>query len=184
MDSFPSLRTKRLKLNQIKSEDIPAIINYAGNINVSKSTLHVPHPYTEKDAIHWINAAIKGFENGSQFTFAVRLNHTDEFIGGLGLKINVAFKRASLGYWIAEPFWNHGYTTEAVQAILVFGFNTLQLNKIYATHILDNPASGKVMIKNGMIKEGEMRDHYRKNGNYQTVIQYRLTKEEFDNLPS
>jgi RimJ/RimL family protein N-acetyltransferase len=87
---------------------------------------------------------------------------------------------AQFGYWVAEPFWGNGIATEATAAVLQFGFEKLNLNKIYATHFPDNKASGKVMLKNKMIKEGELKDHYRVNNEYRSVIQYRLTKQEYE----
>ncbi len=53
------------------------------------------------------------------------------------------------------------------------------MRKIFATHLVENPSSGKVMIKNGMIKEGELKDHIKKGEVYQSVFQYRLTKREY-----
>ncbi len=69
--------------------------------------------------------------------------------------------------------------TEAVKIILNYGFNTLQLNKIIATHLVENLASGHVMIKNNMKKEGELKEHTKKNGIYHSLVQYRLTKSEY-----
>jgi RimJ/RimL family protein N-acetyltransferase len=86
-----------------------------------------------------------------------------------------------LGFWLGEPFWNNGYVTEATGKVLQFGFEEIGLQKIFAIHLIDNPASGKVMIKNGMIKEGELVDHLKKGDKYHTVIQYRLTRDEFMN---
>jgi RimJ/RimL family protein N-acetyltransferase len=63
--------------------------------------------------------------------------------------------------------------------VLTFGFRQLELNKIYATHFLNNPASGKVMEKNGMVKEGELKEHIRKNGEYLSLVQYRLTQKGY-----
>lgn len=179
MASFPIILTARLKLCQIQAADIPRIVEYAGNPKISATTLTIPHPYEEKDAIRWINGANQGFQQQSHYTFAVRLRSSDAFLGGIGLAVDQRFNRAELGYWIAEPFWGQGYATEATQGILTFGFNTLNLHKIYATHLIDNPASGKVMIKNGMIKEGVMKDHYKKGDDYQTIAQYRLTRDEY-----
>jgi len=181
MDPFPKIKTDRLTLSELLATDIPTIIKYAGNKKIAETTLNIPHPYKEKDAIFWINMAHQGFQNKTQYTFGIRLNATNEWIGGIGLIINQRFNRAELGYWIAEPFWNNGYATEAVKAILKFGFETLQLNKIYATHLMGNPASGKVMIKNGMIKEGELKEHIKKGDFYKSLIQYRLTKSEYEN---
>lgn len=182
MEQFPEIKTSRLTLAKLTYLDIPKIIEYAGNKKVAETTLNIPHPYKEKDAIYWINAANNGFENKTQYTFGIRRKTTNEFIGGIGLIINKKFDRASLGYWIAEPFWKKGFATEAVKAILKFGFEQLNLNKIYATHLLENPASGKVMVKNGMIKEGELKDHTKKGNVYRSIVQYRLTKAEYESL--
>lgn len=179
---FPDLKTERLILGQALWTDIPKIVEYAGAKRISDMTLNIPYPYAEKDAIWWINSANEGFKAKNQYTFAMRLKSNKDFVGGVGLKLDLRFNHAVLGYWIAEPFWKKGYTTEAVQAILQFGFETLDLNKIYATHLIENPASGRVMQKNGMIKEGELVEHYRKNGEYKSIYQYRLTKTEYERL--
>ena len=182
MENFPTLTTERLTLSRILAADIPTIVKYAGSEQIAATTLNLPHPYEEKDAIFWIQMANAGFVDKTQYTFAIRLNTTNEFMGGIGLRTNFKMGRGELGYWIGAPFWNLGFTTEAASAILKFGFETLELNKIYATHVIENPASGKVMIKNGMIKEGELVDHVKKGGLYKTLIQYRLTKKEYAGL--
>jgi len=181
MNTFPELETKRLLLSKLTTTDIPNIIKYAGNIRVAETTLHIPHPYSEADAIFWINAANDGFKNKTQYTFGIRIKNSKEFIGGIGLKINARFNRALLGYWIAEPYWNKGYASESTSAILKFGFEELNIHKIYATHLVENPASGKVMINNKMIKEGELKDHTKKGDSYRSLIQYRLIREEYFN---
>lgn len=182
MNKYPTLKTERLTLTNPKVSDIPNIIQYAGNIKVAKNTLNMPHPYFEKDAIFWLNMAHTGFQNRDKYIFGIRLKTTNELIGGMGLHLMIPYNRAELGYWIAEPFWNKGYASEAAGEVLKFGFKTLNLNKIFATHLIENPASGKVMLKNGMIKEGTLKDHFKKDGKYRTVHQYRLTKEEYEQL--
>jgi len=89
------------------------------------------------------------------------------------------FNRAEVGFWLGEPFWNQGFVAEALELVLRFGFETLGLQKIYAIHLTKNPASGKVLQKNGMIREGKLVDHLREGDEYFDVIQYRLTREEF-----
>lgn len=184
MQKFPRINTKRLTLGPLHWKDIPKIVEYAGNENIARTTLNIPHPYEAKDAVFWINKAYEGFEAGEQYTFAIRLRSTVEFIGGIGLIINKRFNSAEMGYWVAEPFWNQGYTTEAVAALLRFGFDALELNKIYASHITENPASGKVMLKNGMIREAELKEHYKKGDTYLSLVQYRLTRSEFEKQDS
>ncbi|HLR25379.1 MAG TPA: GNAT family N-acetyltransferase [Fodinibius sp.] len=179
MHNFPTLKTERLRLRGLQVSDIPDIVSLADNRKVADMTLSIPHPYQPKDAVAWINAAIEGFKDGSHFIFAICPLPGNDFIGGIGLEINKGFDRAELGFWIGEPYWNNGYRTEATAAILHFGFNELALNKIYASHFLGNPASGRVMQKNGMIKEGELVDHLKKGDRYLSLVQYRVTRAEF-----
>lgn len=183
MEKFPKIKTDRLTLTEITTNDIPEIVEFAGNINITKNTLNIPHPYTKDDAIFWINKIKETFENKTSYTFGIRLNSTDNFIGAISLGVNSKHDRGELGYWIAEPYWNNGYATEAVAAIMDFGFNKINLHKIYAQHLIENPASGVVMKKNGMIKEGVLKDRFKKDGCYRTVVQYRLIKNEFYNTP-
>lgn len=188
MEQFPRLLTKRLILDQIKPADIPDIVSYAGNIKITENTRTMPHPYREEDAISWINMANQGFKNRDNYIFAMRFRATDAFIGGIGLTLNKENNRAELGYWLAEDFWNLGFTTEAVQAILQFGFEKLNLNKIIAAYLITNETSGKVMIKNGMTKEAEFKDHDIKkdhtvtDSKYISLIQYRMLKSEYELL--
>lgn len=185
MKNFPKLETERLLLNQTKPADIPNIVKYAGNKNITDNTRTMPHPYFEEDAIRWIHLMNEGFKNKDQYAFAMRQKIDSRFIGGIGLIVDLANNRAELGYWLAEPFWNQGFTTEAVQAILKYGFEVLNLNKIIAVYLSTNEGSGKVMIKSGMIKEGELKDHDIKkdltvaDGEYISLIQYRMLKSEY-----
>lgn len=181
MESFPVLETDRLRLRKPVVRDVSRILDYANNPKIEEMTLSFPYPYEEKDAISWLEKSNRGFADEDHFIFAICLAQSDEFMGGIGLDINQRFNRAELGFWIGEPFWNNGYVTEAVREVLRFGFETLELNKIYAIHLVKNPASGKVMVKNGMIKEAELKEHIKKSEEYQDVIQYRLTKREFSN---
>jgi len=93
--------------------------------------------------------------------------------------IKVAESTLNIPHPYQEKYWNKGYATEATQAVLNFGFFKLKLNKIYATHILENLASGKVMVKNNMIREGVLKDHTKNGDVYRSLVQYRLTKNEF-----
>jgi RimJ/RimL family protein N-acetyltransferase len=182
MDAFPVIETDRIKLRKPGISDIPKIMEYANNPRIAEMTLNIPHPYEAKDAIAWLQMANEGFEDQSHFVFGICLLDGDEFIGGIGLNIEQKFNRAELGFWLAEPFWNQGYMTEAVIEVLAFGFDKLKLNKIYATHFWGNPASGKVMAKNGMIKEAELKEHIRKDDEYKSLIQYRVTRREFEEM--
>ncbi|PZR28933.1 MAG: N-acetyltransferase [Citrobacter freundii] len=181
MERFPSIETERLLLNRLTAEDVPAITQFADNPNIASRTLNLPHPYAEKDALFWISMAEHGFKSGSNFIFAIRLRKTGGFIGGMGLAPEPEFSRAEIGYWLAEPFWNQGFATEALAAMIRFGFEQLQLNKLCASHFKTNPASGRVMEKCGMIKEGELKEHVKKKDVYHDMVVYGLTRKDYFN---
>lgn len=115
---------------------------------------------------------MQGFKNKARYVFGITLKESNEFIGEISLHLDNNNNLAQLGYWLGEPFWNKGIATEAAQAVLKFGFEKLNLNKIYATCHVENKASEKVLLNNGMIKNHT-------NGN---VIQYELTIQEYEGI--
>ena len=181
MKQFPEIETERLWLTELLASDIPEIVQYAGNQKISDTTGNIPFPYAEKDAISWVNLAHQGFNHGTHAIFGIRRKPENEFIGGIGLTIETKFNRAEIGYWVAEPFWNKGYATEATQAVIKFGFEELGLNKLTSSHLAKNSASGRVMIKNGMVQEGRLDEHVLKHNTYHTLVLYGLTKKQYDN---
>jgi ribosomal-protein-alanine N-acetyltransferase len=169
-----AVETDRLRLRPFVLPDAPTVQLLAGSREVASTTLNVPHPYEDGMAEAWIATHAPGYEEGDQATFAIVRGGDDQLIGAIGLSINQAHVRGELGYWIGVPFWNRGYVTEAARAVLRFGFEELELNRIYAVHLVRNPASGRVMQKVGMRHEGTFRQHLLKWGTFEDVAQYGL----------
>jgi RimJ/RimL family protein N-acetyltransferase len=180
MQPFPEIETARLRLTELKSGDVPHIVQLASNPRVSDYTINLPFPYAEKDAIYWLNLAYQGFKNGTHYIFAIRLKAENACIGGIGLTLETRFDRAEIGYWLGEPYWNRGYAPEATTAIIRFGFGTLGLNKITSSYLAQNPASGRVMQKCGMTREGELKEHVRKGNVYHALVLYGLTRSDYE----
>ena len=179
-DKFPVLESERLRLRKPGLRDVDRILEYADNPKISEMTLSFPYPYHEEDAVSWLHTAYKGFQEGETYIFAICPKESDEFMGGISLNIKKEYNRAELGFWLAEPYWGRGYMTEALRQVLRFGFHNLELHKIYAVHFTNNPASGRVMAKNGMVREAQLKEHIRKDGRYRDLVQYRLTKMEYE----
>ncbi len=92
------------------------------------------------------------------YTFAIEQRETREFIGLFGLKLgNEKYKRAEVWYKIHTDFWNKGYATETLKAVINFGFDALKLHRIQAGCAVGNIGSIKVLEKSGLIKEGRGR---------------------------
>lgn len=180
MAEFPILKTKRLVLRQFTPADAADVQRFAGDRDVASTTSNIPHPYLDGMAEEWISKHQQEFDEGTQVAFAIANQQDNNLIGAIGLSsIDHEHEVAEIGYWIAKPFWNQGYCTEAGRAVLKFGFEELGLNRIHARHFKRNPSSGKVMQKMGMILEGCFRQHYKKWGNFEDIVLYGILKHEF-----
>lgn len=176
LKEFPVIETERLILSQLKEEDLPFVTEYLQDKIFSDVTSNIPYPYTGEHAKFWMKMSRESFENNTGYTFAVR-NKEGQILGAIGLHDRDDDK-AELGYWMGKPFWNKGYITEAATALIDFGFNELQINKIYATYFLDNPTSGRIMEKIGMEKEALLKQHLKKDGKYIDVMMYSILKNK------
>ncbi len=84
---------------------------------------------------------------------------------------------------MGSRWWNRGLMTEAVRTAIGFAFTELGAHKIGASYEEENVASGKVMMKNKMIYEGRLRQHYRKHdGTFSDVLYYGIMKDEWEKL--
>ena len=154
------LETGRLILRPLKNSDVGAIVKNISNINVSKWLLVVPHPYTEKDALWWINKTLKdwGEKDLTEYNFGIELKSVGEIIGGIGLDQIDKFQGiGSVGYWLGQEYWRKGYGSEALERVLDFAFNELKLRRVNAEIFAGNPSSGKLLEKFGAKKEGIQR---------------------------
>ncbi|WFB66245.1 GNAT family N-acetyltransferase [Chryseobacterium sp. WX] len=175
MEKFPVLQTERLILSQLEEKDIPFIVELLQHRIFSDLTSNIPYPYVENDARSWVKMSKEAFENNAGYTFAIR-NKEGQIMGAIGLHDREDDK-AELGYWIGIPYWNKGYVTEAAKGIIDFGFDELKLNKIFATHFLHNPASGRIMEKIGMKKEAVLIKEVKKDGEYFDLVRYCILKD-------
>jgi RimJ/RimL family protein N-acetyltransferase len=150
----------------------------AGDERIAATTLHIPHPYQPGMAESWIESCLKASQDGNHFTYAVIASVIDSLVGVCSLMRNPEHKIAEIAYWIGVDYWNTGYGTEAAKAIIEEAFETLDINKVYAAHFSDNPASGRLMQKLGMKKEAELRKHVVKWGISKDLIYYGLLREE------
>lgn len=145
----PELKKKRLLLRKFQAEDCDEIQRLAGNYNVAKMTLNIPHPYVDGMAEIWIKEHHKKMESGIQVTYAISNMENDKLLGAISLT-EIQNQEASLGYWIGEEYWGKGYCSEVAIRLISYAFTVLGLHRVHAQHLTCNPASGKVMLNAGM----------------------------------
>lgn len=180
MDASPTLRTQRLILRQFQASDADTVQRLAGVKEVAAGTF-LPHPYDLEAAAKWVAQQQENFAAGNAIALAIVLAQEDQLIGSIGMEIAREHQLARLSYWLGVAYWNQGYCTEALQAVLDYGFTRLSLHRIYAPHFHNNPASGRVLRKVGMTHEGRMREHYIRFGEFVDVEIYGMLREEFLN---
>lgn len=174
----PTLRTMRLILRPMEPADAPEVQRLAGDRAVADMTMRIPHPYPDGVAEQWIGRQAEAWRCGESLDLGAVL--TDgQFIGVIGLTgFSAEHEHAELGYWIGRPWWGQGYCTEAARALLRWAFETLGLHRVHAQHFRRNPASGRVMQKLGMRREGTLRQHVRKWGAFEDLEVYGLLRGE------
>ena len=180
----PSLDTARLILRPFRRSDASAVQELAGEREIADTTMNIPHPYENGMAEQWIGTHEAGYENGTSATFAIVLRDSGNLIGAIGLQMDRSANKAELGYWVGRPYWNFGYATEATRAILAFGFDRLQLNRIQARHFARTPSSGRVMEKAGMVVEGTARQAAIKWDRYEDLVSYAILREDWTGGPA
>jgi [ribosomal protein S5]-alanine N-acetyltransferase len=177
--TIPTLETERLILRAFQHEDASEFERLIAPKEVTDGTLSFPHPVPEGWGIERINRMLERFLSGEHVEFAICTRDTDALIGGIGLSLTPRHKRGHLGYWLGVEFWGKGYATEAASAVLEYGFHNLELHRIEAGHYPRNPASGRVLEKIGMQREGLMRGDLLKGEQFEDTVMYARLRTDF-----
>ncbi|EJQ60119.1 GNAT family N-acetyltransferase [Bacillus mycoides] len=176
---FPKLETERLLLRELTLLDAEAMFHYFSKESVIR--------YFGMDSFENIEQAkttIQTFrkrnEEGSVFRWGIEKKGTDQLIGTCGFHlINNHHKRAEIGYELDDTYWGQGYATEALQAMLAYGFETLHFIRIAAVVYIENEASRNLLKKIGFQEEGLLRKYMIQNDVAHDTVVYSLLKEDW-----
>jgi [ribosomal protein S5]-alanine N-acetyltransferase len=160
-----------LILRPWRPSDLHALVRYANNRNIWINLKdRFPFPYTEADGRAWIAHCAARAGHATSFALEWR----GEAIGGFGLDPHDDVHRvmASVGYWLAEPFWGRGFATHALRAFTEYAFATFDLWRLQATVFDWNVGSARVLEKVGYTLEGRMRRSIIKDGRIADTLLY------------
>lgn len=162
------METKRLILRELRQSDAERIFRYANDEDTNRYLIFGDLA-TEEGARKYVKRAMASaatdpsVERRLSYKLAILLKPENDFIGSCWLDItDAAHGRASIGYFVDHMEWGKGYATEAVQALIAFGFETLKLHRIEATCDADHSATRRVLEKLGLKREARLRQNRRR----------------------
>ena len=175
---MPELETDRLILRKLTMHDAEDIYAYSKDPEVARHVLWDAHRSIGESRAY-LRYMIRRYRMTEPASWGIELKATGRIVGTIGFMwVQQENRSAEVGYSLSRAYWNRGIMTEALQAVLQFGFDTLNLNRIEAQHESDNPASGRVMEKAGMIHEGRLRQRVYNKGRYADVELYAILRQD------
>lgn len=128
-----------------------------------------------------LRAYRREMRRGAGLPFFIFRREDNCMVGGVTLT-NIRFgpsRSASIGYWIGEPFVRRGYARAAINAVLIYAFTDLQLNRVEAACQPDNISSRRLLETIGFVNEGIARDYLFINGAWRDHLLFAITAAEF-----
>jgi len=146
-----------INLRDFIPSDAESIATYCRDPHVVRYVL-IPQPYNLTDSVGYIRRTRRANKAKSSMSFAIEEPESKEVIGGVSLmNLSAAHRRAEIAYILSRRFWNKGFMSEAVSLMLQYGFESMQLHRIYARALGPNLPSMKVLKKCGFTHEGVQR---------------------------
>ena len=146
--NFPTLETNRLLLRKLMLDDRFAIFRNYSDPDVANWFFDKPLTQIE-EVVEIIDAFLKSAEDGKGCTWAILLKENCELIGTCGYENFVFDVRGEVGFDLAKTHWGKGYMTEALGAIITYGFDTLRMSEICAHTYSHNSRARRVLEKLG-----------------------------------
>ncbi|OZM56526.1 hypothetical protein CIB95_12200 [Lottiidibacillus patelloidae] len=177
MKEFPIIETERLLLRKIEQHDAHAIYSYFSDDDVTRN-----YGMSTFTTIEQAEKLILAFDmmtlENKGIRWGIVRKDTNELIGSGGFhNVSGPYKRCEIGYEIAKKHWRQGFATEALHAMLSYGFMTY--NRIGAIVLPENNASSLLLEKNGFMREGLLRNYIIQDGVARNGYMYSILKEEW-----
>ena len=165
------METERLILRKFRLEDAEGILEYGSCAETVKDLM-----WDGVSTLEEARAGIFEYHWSRPGIWAIEHKESGKMIGCIDIRLKLAHEKASFGYVLNKKFWGQGYMTEALSAVLKLCFEQLKLNRVEARHYVGNEASGRVMEKAGMVREGQAAKCEKVKGVFRDVVFYGITR--------
>ena len=169
---FPILETERLILRRVLPSDVKEMFELRSNPETMK---YIPRPLltNHEEALAHIKMMEDKIETNEGINWAITIKGDDKMLGVIGhYRIKPEHYRAEVGYMILPEYHGKGITTEAVQCVVDYGFNTMQLHSIEGVIDPENEASQRVLQKCGFVKEAHFKENEFYDGKFIDAVVY------------
>ena len=174
------LDTKRLHLREYVTSDWSAALAYQSD------PLYLRYYHDTEQTEERVKAFVQMFldqqaeQPRRKYQLVIMLKSENKLIGNVGIRVNDPEQgEANIGYELNSSYWGQGYATEAARAILKFGFEELNLHRVWSWCIAQNIGSYRVMEKIGMIFEGRLREREFIKGEWRDHLLYAILRDEW-----
>lgn len=177
------LETGRLSLRPFAEEDAPAMYkNWASDAEVTRFLTWPPHESAEATG-ELLREWAEEYNKKDYYQWAIVVKG-EEGLGPVGSISAVAYSDRTdmiqIGYCLGRAWQRRGIMTEALSRVMEYFFHTVGENRIEALHALENPRSGQVMKRCGMIYEGTLRQAGRNNQGLTDLCCYAVLRTEWE----
>jgi [ribosomal protein S5]-alanine N-acetyltransferase len=177
----PTIETDRLILRRICLDDTQSVFDHwISDDRVTDNRVSAAHK-TITETKGRVEKIVSGYDSKEFCHWGIELKDDVDLIGEIDLyDFDQSTGNCEVSYSLGYDWWNKGYGTEALQAVVEFAFIHMNAHKLSAAHNTDNPASGRIMEKAGMKQEGVIRHMIRNaKGQYKDCAVYGLLKEDY-----
>ena len=171
---------KRVTLRAVEQDDIPDILSHFNDIEVRRF-LNMITPVSAEEEEKWIQNLTQQRKAGTAYVFTMELQKPKQFLGVCGLiQVDAIHRSAALGIAMQNKrYWGKGLGTEAIRLLIDFGFNIINLHRIYLTVFENNLRAQRVYEKVGFTKIGRQRDAICRFGRYFDLLSMDLLVNEY-----
>lgn len=180
-EPIPTLTTPRLILRNLRPADAADVLVFRGDPYVQR--FNSEPLKTREEAAAFIEEMRAGNVAGKWLSWVITMHEQDRALGMVSLHAwDRHHRRAEVGYDLARAEWGQGIGTEAVRAVLHYGFTQLHLNRIEAATIADNHESVGLLRKLGFQLEGIRRGYsWEDDGTFHDSAMFGLLQQAFIN---
>ncbi len=182
MKDLPVLKDGMLVLRAIRDDDTDALYRLFAEDAVTRY-MDIDSFASIEQATELIHFLRQQWRKGQSMRLAITLAGQDQLIGTIGLHhIQRHHYKAELGYELLPAYWGRGIMTSALDLLLAYAYETLQLNRIEAFVEPTNTPSLKLLLRLGFHYEGRLRDNYYEKGRFTDALLYSLLRKDYEQI--